>query len=107
MTISSVATDALLAERELGNLVARASVRPCEASKFHSPRPLVTKLRTWRERDYWLCGNCAANLEIYLMLLTEDPELPWAVQREFGNEVRRIGNEILSIEMGNGIQHHD
>jgi hypothetical protein len=78
---------------------ARASQHPCQVSKFHSPRPLLVARHTYGMRSWWMCGTCAGNLSVYLML-TESGPLPWEVAREFGNEVRRVGNEIRSAEAG-------
>jgi hypothetical protein len=93
MTIVAEAIDARLAELDLGQN-ARASQHACEASKFHSPRPLVTHPYLFGQRQLWLCGNCADNLGVFLRLADAGP-LPWTILREFGNEIRRIGQQII------------
>ena len=91
-----VAIDALLADYELGESE-RASVRPCEASKFHSPRPLLTKHYDFGVgMDLWLCPVCFSNTQVFLMI-NEAEDLPWSTLREFGNEVRKLGNEVLRL----------
>ena len=92
-TITAEAIDARLAELDLGS-DARASKHPCGASKFHSPRPLVTHEHVFGNQRLWLCGNCASNLQVFLRLADDGP-LPWVILREFGNEVRRLGQQII------------
>jgi hypothetical protein len=76
----------------------------CEAAKHHSPRPLLVReyrvTRTGLEPldevteekgTVWLCGTCAANIEVALALFeAHDGTLPWQARREFGNLVRAI-----------------
>jgi hypothetical protein len=91
-----IAIDALLADYELGEQ-ARASVHPCEASKFHSPRPLLTRHYDFGvSLDVWLCPVCYSNVHVFLMV-NEGDNLTWSTLREFGNEIRRLGNEILRL----------
>lgn len=93
---SSATVTALLADYDLGEF-ARASEHPCQASRFHSPRPLLTRHYDFGTHyvSYWLCGTCAGNIQMFLLVHENEGELPWSTLREFGNEVRRIGNTII------------
>ena len=91
--VTAEAINARLAELDLGPR-AQASLHPCEASKFHSPRPLITSQYTYGRQQVWLCGNCVSNLNVFLRL-AEDGPLPWIILREFGNEIRRLGQLVL------------
>lgn len=76
----------------------------CEAAKHHSPRPLlVCEYEVRRDGlrlieavedvpgTVWLCGTCAANVEVALALFaSHGGALPWQARREFGNLVRAI-----------------
>lgn len=69
----------------------------CEGSRYHTPTPL----RVTREGDVWLCGTCAANLRLFALLMAATGgEMPWEVQREFGNGIRRIGKQVWGSSGG-------
>lgn len=87
----------------LPGVLAEAPVA-CEAAKHHSPRPLIVceyevrrdglrLIETVEDtpNTVWLCGTCAANVEVALALFaSHDGVLPWQARREFGNLVRAI-----------------
>lgn len=82
-----------------------ASEHECEGSKFHSPNPLLVhqvNLVPWNGDEWrytsWLCGTCQWNLWVYQKLLFErDGNIPWAVQRSFGNGVRALAKKGWEI----------
>ncbi len=65
----------------------------CEGAKFHSPAPLLVRLRTLSNGEtVFLCGVCADTLTVLNQLLMQNEgDLPWEVRREFGNRIRAIG----------------
>jgi hypothetical protein len=78
--------------------------RECEGSRYHTPTPLEVAPYLFHVDDIaayygpstsdatWLCGTCAANLRVFFGLMRgTDGSMPWEVQREFGNGIRRIG----------------
>lgn len=79
----------------------------CEAAKHHSPRPLLVCEYEVRKEglrlmehvedvpgSVWLCGTCAANVEVALALFaSHGGVLPWQARREFGNLVRAIAQK--------------
>lgn len=77
---------------------------PCEGSKFHSPTPLLCTKVDLRELvenaeapsdAVWLCGVCAANLRIFVLLMVStEGDLEWGVRREFGNRIRDLGMKV-------------
>jgi len=69
---------------------------PCEAAKFHSPRPLTTHAyKLPNNRVVFLCGTCRDNLSVYLYLWSAEGGLDWTTLREFGNLLRNIGSFIV------------
>jgi len=90
--------DALLAEIGPPNgWQVRASVHPCQGTKFHSPVPLTTKqFDDPALTDVWLCPTCTSKLEIFIHIYDTDPvSLTWDVMREFGNQIRILGQKIV------------
>jgi hypothetical protein len=81
----------------------RAAEHPCEGAKFHSPRPLVTRLNRWLkgradEISVYLCPTCEANLTVLLHLMRSGiTPLDWTVLREFGNQLRALGQRIEAM----------
>lgn len=75
-----------------------SSEHACEGSRFHSPNPLLVHevdLVPWdgheKRHTAWLCGTCRGNLWVYQKLLYErHGEIPWEVQRSFGNGIRAL-----------------
>jgi hypothetical protein len=72
----------------------------CEGSKHHSPQPLLLRkisLVPWDGIDFpsvWICGICADNLAVFQHFLDKfDGEIPWVIQRQFGNSIRSLGKE--------------
>lgn len=65
----------------------------CEGAKFHSPRPLVVQEVPLPDgKTARLCGVCRDNLRVLQeLLIANDGSLPWAVRREFGNQIRSLG----------------
>jgi hypothetical protein len=76
----------------------RASQRPCQGTKFHSPVPFTTsRFDDPALDDVWLCPTCASKLEVFLHLYDADPaSLNWDVLREFGNQIRLYGQKIIT-----------
>lgn len=79
----------------------RAAEHPCEGAKFHSPRPLVTRRRVYPTTDgdseIYLCATCEANLQVLLHLLeSSERPLDWTLLREFGNQLRALGQRIVA-----------
>lgn len=91
----SQAIDAVLAVHGTPDpWAARASDHPCQGAKFHSPSPLVTHMHD--ELDVWLCPTCKANLDCFVYLAEREP-MEWPVLREFGNRIRALGQQLLSL----------
>jgi hypothetical protein len=74
----------------------------CQASAFHSPRPLVVnevELVPWSHdfsisKKLWLCPTCAANLLVFQTILFEgNGKVDYKLAREFGNAIRNLGKE--------------
>jgi hypothetical protein len=65
-----------------------------------------TELLHCKESDpdsLWLCGTCAANLEIFLSLMdATNGVMSWQVRREFGNLIRSLGLENWKRTEANG-----
>lgn len=84
-----------------------SSEHDCEGSKFHSPNPLLVyevDLVPWDDRIQvhiaWLCGTCRGNLWVYQELLKErEGDIPWDVQRSFGNQIRALAKQGWRIYM--------
>lgn len=79
----------------------RASEHPCEGAKFHSPRPISTVKYTFGPYLIcYLCPTCYANLTVLLHLAEMQPitgeVLDWTLLREFGNQLRSLGKQILA-----------
>jgi hypothetical protein len=75
----------------------RASEHPCEGTKFHSPTPMTTAQFDDPACRAWLCPTCTSKLEIFLHIHEQDPELlTWDVMREFGNQIRIMGQRIVA-----------
>jgi hypothetical protein len=101
LTVSHAIDAALEAHGVPNQDYVRAAEHPCEGAKFHSPRPLVTRLNRWLaarqdEIAVFLCPTCEANLAVLLHLLraSDSPPLDWTVLREFGNQLRALGQRI-------------
>lgn len=67
----------------------------CEGSKHHSPTPLmVYRVSIIPGQDHgpfvMLCGTCKSNLKVFQSLLLHHGEIPWEVQRQFGNIIREL-----------------
>lgn len=69
----------------------------CAGATFHSPTPLM--LHEVPLDPYWggcsmmawMCATCADNLKSFQCLLVEhEGEIPWALQRQFGNVLRAL-----------------
>lgn len=98
--------DVLLAEYGPPNAwQARLSEHPCQGTKFHSPVPLTTaKFEDPTLDDVWLCPTCTSKLDIFIHLHEQDPLcLNWDVMREFGNQIRILGQKIIKDREG---RHH-
>lgn len=81
---------------------------PCEGARFHSPTPLFTEFtrlvpEAWLvgyginpsvlPQTAWLCGTCRDNLAILQQIyLASNGDVPWAVRREFGNDLRALAS---------------
>lgn len=87
----------------------------CEGAKFHSPNPLVlyyepiVPTSVWSDcpddAHVWLCGNCRANLAVYISLLVEHQGvLEWPVRREFGNRIRALGERGWELYRARTVQ---
>lgn len=82
-----------------------SSEHECEGSKFHSPNPLLVHevdLVPWDARPAvhtaWLCGTCKGNLWVYQKILHErHGDIPWDVQRSFGNQIRALAKRGWGI----------
>lgn len=75
----------------------RASLYPCEGTKFHSPTPLTTQQFNDPAVQPWLCPTCTSKLEIFLHIYEDDAAaLTWDVMREFGNSIRIFGQKIVA-----------
>jgi hypothetical protein len=66
----------------------------CQGAKYHSPAPLlVEEVQIGPGRWVTLCGTCRDNLKVYEDLKGHfNGEIPWSVRREFGNQLRSIGD---------------
>lgn len=89
--------DALLAEHGTPTGDGRAAIHPCEGTKFHSPSPLTTICyEAYPGKQVWLCPTCLSKLQCFLFLHGSDPAaMTWDVMREFGNQIRLFGQEII------------
>lgn len=114
MTASRVAQ--VLAERQVDRLQSFIQGDECEGSKFHSPRPLLTRpyqmvglveaiaigAQYPRGEDVWLCSTCFDNLSVYVMILIAyDGATPQFVRRDFGNQIRHLGDEAWRLHRFN------
>lgn len=100
------------APRHTSALIASGTLSPpgdgtaeCEGSRHHSPTPMfvhATPLISpeWDARlsrdsaTINLCGTCQDNfVALQHILLTSKGRAPWAVRREFGNDIRRLATE--------------
>lgn len=87
-----------------------SSEHECEGAKFHSPNPLIvheTNLVPWDSHaavhTAWLCGTCRSNLWVYQRLLQERRgDIPWEVQRSFGNAIRALAKQGWEIYASEG-----
>lgn len=80
---------------------------PCEGSRFHNPKPMAVRpvdlaavLRPPvdpKDKDVvYLCGTCKDNLLVYLAVLDSNRgTAPMGVRRDFGNEIRKLGDRSL------------
>lgn len=84
----------------------------CEGAKFHSPNPLLVIEVPIVDPDWpgattvgptaWICRTCFDNLRVYRHLLGEcDGQLAWPIRREFGNQIRALGDKGWQEHVGN------
>ena len=69
-----------------------ADEHTCQGSKFHSPRPMVVhpfSMPHTPEGMIYLCGTCMDNVQLLLAIQAQG-EVPWSVQRCFGNLTRSV-----------------
>lgn len=90
--------DALLAKHGAPGGNGRASVRPCQGARHHSPTPLVTSCYVpFPDRQIWLCPTCLSKLQVFIYLhKTEPAAMTWEVMQQFGNAIRMLGQEITA-----------
>ena len=91
------AVESLLRQFDSHREASNPNVHPCEGAEFHSPRPLkVHGYRITGGHNFWLCGTCKDNIDTYIYLWEQNNGLDWAIQRCFGNHVRRISDMIIN-----------
>lgn len=93
----------------------------CQGSVFHSPRPLIVRCywigefegegpyllpndeETQIDRPcVWLCGVCSHNLQVFLLLMRKTKgAMGWLARREFGNQIRALGQKAWEDYEGN------
>lgn len=90
-----------------------AADQPCAGAKFHSPTPLFTHdvrllpvqwfidasiVPSMAVPSAWLCGTCKDNVALLQQIIYRNKgDVPWAVRREFGNELRRLAFSGWSV----------
>lgn len=71
---------------------------PCEAAKFHAPKPMVVRrvsLTPWGDGNVlgtaWVCGVCADSLAMYQQFLMHfNGNIPYDIANRFAPLLRRL-----------------